>query len=278
MHNLSIKLFLEYNIAVTMLILKHNDPSNFRVKRVYESENLVDEYYTDLSLQKPESAILDELRSELPKMKMLDIGVGPGRTIKHFARLAKEYIGVDYSSTMIKASSLKFPQYRLEIADARNLSSFEDAYFDFVLFSLNGIDSVEHEDRQVILREIRRVLKKDGYFCFSTLNLNSWQLRPVFKFSRNPAILCKSTYNFLLNNKLWRTAKRPIRKTQHMMAYYTYKDFLFRNYFVTPSEMVKQLSDAGFSCTKAYDLQSGKEVRDPSHMIDYWVYFLTRAK
>jgi ubiquinone/menaquinone biosynthesis C-methylase UbiE len=277
MDNISIKLFLEYNMAVAMLILKNSDPGNFRVKRVYESENFVVEYYTDTSLQKPESTILEELRNELPNMKMLDIGVGPGRTIKHFAGLTKEYIGVDYSNAMIKASRLKFPQYRLEVADARHLSAFEDAYFDFVLFSLNGIDSVEHEDRQVILREIRRVLKKDGYFCFSTLNLNSWKLRPVFKFSKNPATLCKSAYNFLLNNKLWRTVKPPITKTQHMMAYYTYKDFLFRNYFVTPSEIIKQLSDAGFSRTKAYDLQSGKEVKDPSTMLDYWVYFLTRA-
>ena len=160
----------------------------------------------------------------------------------------------------------------------RHLSAFEDAYFDFVLFSFNGIDSVEHRERLVILREIRRVLKEGGYFGFSTLNLNSWQLKPPFKFSKNPAILCKSTYNFLLNNKLWRTVKRPMRKTQHMMAYFTYKDFLFRNYFVTPSEMVKQLSEAGFSCAKAYDLQSGKIVRDPSSMLDYWIYFLTRAK
>ena len=114
----------------------------------------------------PELSILEELRTELPNFRMLDIGVGAGRTTKHFAGLVKEYVGVDYSITMIKACREKFPQYRLEVADARNLSLFDDAYFDFVLFSFNGIDAVEHQDRLAILREIRRVLRKGGYFCF----------------------------------------------------------------------------------------------------------------
>ena len=35
---------------------------------------------------------------------MLDIGVGGGRTTLHFDKLFKEYIGVDYVESMIKAS------------------------------------------------------------------------------------------------------------------------------------------------------------------------------
>jgi hypothetical protein len=62
------------------------------------------------------------------------------------------------------------------------------------------------------------------------------------------------------------------------MAYFRHKDFLIRNYFVTPSEQLKQLQDAGFSNTKAYRLQSGKVVKDPTNMLDYYIYFLTKAK
>ncbi len=274
----SFRLFLEYNIEIASLILRHNDSSNFQVKRVYESNDFVDDYLPQTELQIPEKTILEELRNELPSFRMLDIGVGTGRTTKHFAGLVKEYVGVDYSSALIKACREKFPKYRLEWADARNLSLFDDAYFDFVLFSFNGIDAVEHEDRLAILREIRRVLRRGGYFCFSTLNLNSWQLKPPFRFSKNPAILYRNTYNFLLNHKVWPTIKQTGKKTQHMMAYFRYKDFLVRDYFSTPSEQLKQLNDAGFSNTKAYGLNSGKEVFDPTNMLDYYVYFLTKAK
>ena len=272
-----IKLFLKYTKAVAMLILRQNDFGSIEVKRVYESKHFVDDYIPQLELQKPELAIIGELKSKLPNLRMLDIGVGAGRTTEHFAGLTKEYIGVDYSSAMIKACRLKFPQHRLEVADARDLSLFDDAYFDFVMFSFNGIDSVEHEERIAILREIRRITIKGGYLFFSTHNLNSWLLNPPFRFSKNPVISYQNIYNFLLNNKVWRTMKRTTRKPQYAMVRHTYKDFLFCNYFVTPSEQLKQLQDAGFSNTKAYCLQNGRVVSDPTNMLDWWVYFLTEA-
>ena len=224
----SIRLFLEYNIEIAMLILRRNDSSNFQVKRVYESNDFVDDYLPQTELQIPEKAILEELKNELSSFRMLDIGVGTGRTTRHFAELVKEYVGVDYSSALIKACREKFTKYRLEWADARNLSLFDEEYFDFVLFSFNGIDAVEHQDRLAILCEIRRVLRRGGYFCFSTLNLNSWQLKPPFRFSKNPAALYRNTYNFLLNHKVWSTMKQTRKKTQHMMAYFRYKDFLVK--------------------------------------------------
>jgi ubiquinone/menaquinone biosynthesis C-methylase UbiE len=274
----SLRLFLEYNVEIASLILRHNDSSNFQVKRVYDSKDFVDDYLPQTELQIPEKAIIEELRSELPHFRMLDIGVGTGRTTKHFAGLVKEYVGVDYSSAMVKACREKFPEYKLEWADAKNLTLFDDAYFDFVMFSFNGIDAVEHKDRLAILREIRRVLRKGGYFCFSTLNLNSWKLKTPFRFSKNPATLYRSTFNFLLNHKVWPTIKPTGRKTQHIMAYFMYKDFLVRDYFSTPSEQLKQLRDAGFSDTKAFGLNSGKVVHDTTNILDYYVYFLAKAK
>ena len=40
--------------------------------------------------------------------------------------------------------------------------------FAAVFFSYNGIDSVNQRDRNVILKEIRRVLRDDGVFVFSS--------------------------------------------------------------------------------------------------------------
>jgi ubiquinone/menaquinone biosynthesis C-methylase UbiE len=274
----SIKLFLEYNKAVALIILSENAIGNFGAKRVYESKLFIEDYMPQLELQKPELAILEELRSELPKWKMLDIGVGAGRTTKHFAGLAKEYVGIDYSSAMTKACRQRFPLYRLEVRDAMDLSVFDDAYFDFVMFSFNGIDSVTHQERLAILREIRRVTRKGGYFSFSTHNLNSWWQGHPFRFSKNPAELYLSIYNFLLNRKVWQTIKRTTRKPQYAMIYHKYKNFLFRTYFITPSEQLKQLKDAGFSNTQAYDLANGKIISDPTKMLDNWVYFLAKAK
>jgi ubiquinone/menaquinone biosynthesis C-methylase UbiE len=41
-------------------------------------------------------------------MKMLDIGVGRGRTTMHFAQAAEEYWAIDYSEEMIAACRERF--------------------------------------------------------------------------------------------------------------------------------------------------------------------------
>lgn len=103
-------------------------------------------------------------------MKMLDIGVGAGRTTHYFAHLTKEYVGIDYSENMIKVCREKFQNYpkkiSFEVCDARSLKFFEDSYLDFVLFSYNGLDYMNHEDRLRVLREIRRATKEGGTFVF----------------------------------------------------------------------------------------------------------------
>ncbi len=99
-------------------------------KRVYESEDVVGYYFALGDLWKPESTILNELRERLPDMRILDIGVGTGRTTTHFAFLAKEYIGIDYSNEMIKACVEKFQNFPKKISfltvDARNMKLFMD--------------------------------------------------------------------------------------------------------------------------------------------------------
>ena len=146
------------------------DPICSSSKDVWESEDIAKEYSARFYLHKPEETILHDLKDKLPNMKMLDIGVGAGRTTHYFAHLTKEYVGIDYSKTMIKVCRERFQKYPIrisfEVADAKSLKSYQDSHFDFVLFSFNGIDYMSHEDRLIALQEIRRVTKKSGSFAF----------------------------------------------------------------------------------------------------------------
>src|SRR2546430_7085903 len=82
----------------------------------------------------------------LAYMRMLDIGVGRGRTTAHFGSLVKEYTGIDYSPRMIEACRQQFRYakvpFRFEVGDARDLHVFGDGVFDFILFSFNGLDAM----------------------------------------------------------------------------------------------------------------------------------------
>lgn len=254
-------------------------------KRVYESEDVVEFYAEQKDLQEPELTILNELRERLPNMSMLDIGVGAGRTTMHFAHLAKEYVGIDYSNKMINSCMKKFKNFPKKISflnvDAINMKIFKDNSFDFVLFSLNGIDYVDHEERIEILREIRRLIRAGGYFCFSTHNLNSLTKKCSIHLSKHPTLLALRIYRLLqmrLPNKreTWRIAKNFSKIQQkHVMFFDGAHNFRLKTYYISPIEQLKQLKELGYSATKIYSSRDGREIENPNEAMDDWVYFLS---
>ena len=120
----------------------------------YQTAKIVKYYEQIKDLQPAEQMILDRLSSYLPTMKMLDIGVGAGRTTQYFCDRTAHYIGIDYSPEMIYACKQRFletAKRQFQVCDARDMNCFADHQFDFVLFSFNGIDYVDHDDRQNIV-------------------------------------------------------------------------------------------------------------------------------
>jgi len=103
---------------------------------------------------------------------ILDLGVGPGRTIGLLRSLSADYVAIDYVSDMVERAKRAYPLADVRLGDARDLSSFADSSFEMVVFSYSGIDSIDHEGRRSVIAEARRVLRPGGVFWFSTLNLD----------------------------------------------------------------------------------------------------------
>jgi SAM-dependent methyltransferase len=151
-------------------------------QRLYERRFVGAHYARKSELKPDEAAILRRYRAEIVEGRILDIGVGGGRTTPHLLELSSDYIGVDYSHEMVERCRRRYPGVDFELCDARDLSAFPDASFDFVLFTYNGIDAVGHDDRLKVLSGIRRVLRQDGLFFFSSHNRNfripkPWELQ-----------------------------------------------------------------------------------------------------
>jgi SAM-dependent methyltransferase len=113
-----------------------------------------------------------------PRMAILDLGVGGGRTTPYLSSIAARYVGVDYASEMIAACRKKFPRLDFEVGNAADLSRFPSSSFDAVVMAFNGMDYViPDESRLRALREIGRVLKPDGTLIFSSHNPRSIWVR-----------------------------------------------------------------------------------------------------
>ncbi|MFM7437842.1 MAG: class I SAM-dependent methyltransferase, partial [Snowella sp.] len=85
-------------------------------QKTYAASSIV-KYYAHLkALQPAEETVLAWLKKQSFTMKMLDLGVGGGRTTQYFAPLVEEYIGIDYSPEMIASCKQRFSLTNLSLS------------------------------------------------------------------------------------------------------------------------------------------------------------------
>jgi ubiquinone/menaquinone biosynthesis C-methylase UbiE len=252
-------------------------------KETYTTSSIVSHYAQLNLLQPAEKTILDLFKARLSTMKMLDIGIGGGRTTQHFSPLVEEYTGIDYSAKMIAACQQRFsnlPQtLSLEVGDARSMEQLADNSFDFILFSFNGIDSVSHSDRLQILQEVHRVGKSGSYFFFSSHNIQG--IAEAFncktKISLNPL----KTYVNLVMFGLLKLFNASITRAQletasHLVIKDESHNFRLQTYYIRPQEQIKQLASK-FNDVEVYSWRSGLKIAEPSDIstnADMWLYYL----
>lgn len=228
-------------------------------------------YYRNYELNPPERNALELFKNKWHTTRMLDIGVGGGRTTYTFAALVKNYVGIDYSPPMVEECKRTFKEREhviFEVCDAADMTRYYDNKFDFILFSQNGIDSVDHPTRQKILSETRKCLKDDGYFFFSTHSINGFSLhRESMPFNKRNIL--KSLYTRYHDYKYYLRKKRIYR--DYDLTQLKHKsweilitgdhNFKMKVYHIKPEYQVEQLKQAGFAVEQVYD-RHGKSI-DP---------------
>jgi len=253
-------------------------------KTTYLSPEVIDYYANYGTLQAPEEAIFKILKPKLSEARMLDIGVGGGRTTVFFAPEVKSYTAIDYSEGMIERCkqrfSERFPEANFFVGDATNLDEYQDGSLDFVLFSFNGIDYMTMPARKEFLRKARRMLAPGGQFCFSTHNI-AW----LKKMTVAAVIHFRLNMFAVLSKVLRRIKIRRINAAQFAAA--DKSDFVYINdgshgfgleqYFIRASHQLELLREAGFKNIRGFSLETGKEFASEKDLCaseDSWMYFL----
>src|SRR5437667_1317446 len=174
---------------------------------------------------------------------------------------------------MIEACKRRFPERAdsFRVCDARSMSMLPNDYFDFVLFSFNGIDYVPVADRKTILTEVARVARNGAHFLFSTHNLNvdierafsmSWTINP----KDNVKQMCRRVL-FHLRNRNWR--HKRANATHMIINDGTLGLFTL---YIKPEEQIRQLEELGFTDVKVFTLYGCQlELTDLAHAADPWL-------
>ena len=228
-------------------------------RHIYSKGDVVHHYAdAEAKLKTAEAGIFELIGAELRDRKLLDIGVGAGRTTPHLLALSHSYVGVDYSPEMVAVCAAKYPGVRFLEADARRLDLLGLCGFDFVFFSFNGIDSIDGEGRAQVLRQVFEILNPGGLFLFSSHNLRVEPEKPwdlgLYRWSRRPSVLWECLAEMLAN---WRNYRRQAANRWRGDGFAMVTDsghgFRLLHYYVDPVEQVRQLQELGFLAVEAFD-------------------------
>lgn len=247
-------------------------------RTTFEREDVVKYYRKVETFLDAERVLLSKLLPEIKDLKILDIGIGGGRTTPHLLQISSDYTGIDYVPQLAEETAKKYPEAKILCADATNLREFGDETFDFVLFSYNGLDCMSHEGRLKVLSEIYRTLKKNGICMFSShnrdykyFNTKIWKRK----------ICLKLDYLIFLLHCLYHLPNHYKMKRHEIYTddYAIVNDgdhrFSLMLYYISIEQQRKQLIDIGFADIEAYDTNGAKVQMDTS---SHWLHYLARKK
>lgn len=250
------------------------------VKNAYRRLDVVDYYATTNDLTAAERVLFERLRPFIAGKAVLDLGIGTGRTTPFLASLTEDYTGVDYSPEMVEKAKELHPKTNLLEADARDLSRFGAARFDFIIFSFNGIDSVSDADRQIVLQQIFWALKPGGVYMFSSHNLSSnrtsaFSLKNL-QFHANP-IRFLGALRYYVKGMLHHLGARrnEVRTPRYALLTERAAHYRYLNYYISKALQVEQLERAGFKNIEIFTEQ-GAPTRVENDDRDRWIYYVAR--
>jgi len=233
-----------------------------------------------------EEIILRRLAKQAAGKRVLDIGMGGGRTTELITSFTNAYIGIDYTPEMVEAAAARFPDRTFLHMDARNMSCFDDGSFDVIVFSCNGIDSVGLEGRRDILKECARLLVPGGHLFFSTFNrdgsgFNQRQNNRKIPFTANPVRFVYNIAKYCLGGligsmRILRYARFEQHAAAHSLLLHRAHDFGIFVYAATLADIGEQLKTAGFDPESEIFGCSGAPITNGNAVKDEYFQILAR--
>ncbi len=122
-------------------------------------------------LEKTQRQTIEKIPGEISGKTILDLGTGTGNLLIFLApQKPQKLVGLDISPEMIKQAKEKtkdIPSVELAVADAEKIPYPENT-FDYVICN-NVLHHIAQDKAKKVFSEVKRVLKKDGWFLLQDL-------------------------------------------------------------------------------------------------------------
>jgi SAM-dependent methyltransferase len=224
--------------------------------RIYHAHGVTNAYRSKLLLDRPETMALLRYQPGFFGRRVLDIGIGTGRTAGFLHPLARRYVCIDYSQEMVDHVRKALPGVEVHLADMRDLSRWGAAEFDFIFAPNNVFDAVSHEDRLRILAEARRVLSADGLLMFSAHNRRSRTAGkpPRLAYSRNPIAQARYVLEYLKRRRNHlRVGRLHLHEEEYALLNDVGHNYALLHYYIDRDTQRRQLEAGGFRPLEVFD-------------------------
>ncbi|MCP4021269.1 MAG: methyltransferase domain-containing protein [Desulfobacteraceae bacterium] len=141
------------------------------------------------------------------KLKILDLGCGPGLYSQLLAKKGHQVTGVDFSKHSIKyaAKTAKADNLDIEYRQQNYLELDDQEKFDLVILIFTDFGVLTPDDRSRLLSNIHRALKPGGTFLFDVLNdknidqmmsEKSWEISEKGFWRENPYLALSDSFYY----------------------------------------------------------------------------------
>lgn len=241
-------------------------------RKSYQARDVVKWYEQLRDMTPVERIVFERKMPGLASAALLDIGIGGGRTTRYLLSRCRHYTGIDYSSAFADLVKNNYPGADIRFMDARSMEAFGNEAFDVVNFSFNGIDYVGPEDRLLIFKEIRRVLKPGGSFFFSThnkshgnFNLQPWTLKGLNSFVKLKTWLKLAPWR--LRHRLQKA--HEVYTDDYAVINDSAHNYSLMTFYTTPAFLMEQLVGQGFRDIMFYTKEGKPE---SAAQLDEWIF------
>lgn len=226
---------------------------------IWERKDVVDAYFGRDSLTKTEEYFVKKYLTE--EMRVLDLGCGTGRVSCNIYDKVAYLKGIDFSQAMVDGFKKKLPEVPVERCSMLDLHEPEN-YYDAVLIPYNSLDCiVPKSDRMKVLRNVHRILKKDGILIFSSQNNKS--ALGNFIFFPRPA-------NYILEIKRLFAGVWFADEAYSPSPLFGEEIPLYRG---TPSKIISDVKSVGFAFIEMRGGKFGFENPFFNKYFEVWIYY-----